>query len=113
MSIKIIKKKDDNFRLLLIFLILANYKGLKTILGGLLACNYTTELNEINSSEVPWKGIQFKDVKENFENFKKENPNIKDTTVYRTFKINPLKLWCWHDYLTHEGINCCTNQKFN
>jgi hypothetical protein len=32
-----------------------------------------------------------------FDKYKAENPD--DSTLYRTFKINPLKFWFWKEYL--------------
>ena len=41
----------------------------------------------------------FKDVNSNFNRYLKANPS--DKTLYRTFKINPLKFWLWSDFLFH------------
>ncbi|WP_149240959.1 hypothetical protein [Dyadobacter sp. 32] len=32
-----------------------------------------------------------------FEKYRKKNPT--DSTLYRTFKINPLKFWFWKEYI--------------
>ena len=87
---------------IIVLIISANYTGLKTVLGGLPVYNYTTESNEFEGYEIPWKGLNFENTIANFKKFKEENPKSNDTVLYRTFKIEPLKFWYWHDYLTHD-----------
>lgn len=87
---------------IVLIILIANYTGLKTILGGLPVYNYTTESNGFEGSEIPWKGLSFENTIGNFKNFKVENPKTNDTVLYRTFKIEPLKFWYWQDYLTHD-----------
>jgi len=88
--------------ILVIIVLLSNYTILKSYIGGLPVYNYETKNKEFQNIEVPWKGLKFNQIKSNFEVFKKNNPDTKDTVLYRNFKINPLKFWNWHDYLVHE-----------
>lgn len=96
------KKKTMIISVLLILLVLlSNYTPLKTIFKGLPVYDYATEQNEFKSSEIPWKGSKFQKTLNSFEEFKRDNPNSNDTILYRTFKINPLEFWNWHEYMTH------------
>ncbi len=96
------KKMTISILIIVLIILLANYTGLKTVLGGLPVYKYATESNEFVDTEILWKGLNFENTLSNFKKFKVENPNTNDAVLYRTFKIEPLKFWNWHDYLTHE-----------
>ncbi|WP_297336602.1 hypothetical protein [Algoriphagus sp.] len=63
---------------------------------------YQTPNAEFQFTSIPSKGRGINMMKEQFSNFKKENPHYSDLTLYRTCKRNPLKFWNWHNYLTHK-----------
>ncbi len=86
--------------LFILVVLLGNYTIFKTFFGGLPVYNYET----LNRSylEVPWKGSTFDNIENGFNSYKHENPNTNDTILYRTFKMNPLKFWLWHDYATDK-----------
>ncbi len=86
----------------ILFIAFSNYTGLHTVFRGLPVYHYETENNEFNSIEMLSKGISFNSIQENFDNFKNSHPNTKDIILYRTFKVNILEFWNWHDYITHE-----------
>lgn len=48
-----------------------------------------------NSEKYIWTTEQ--ELINHFSDYKKNNP--RDSVLYRTFKINPLKFWLWRDYI--------------
>jgi len=64
--------------------------------------HYETESSEFVFTVIPEKGRDTEMMERQFQKFLKENPQSKDTIIYRTFKRNPLKFWNWSFYMTSE-----------
>ncbi|RPD91198.1 hypothetical protein EGM88_14765 [Aureibaculum marinum] len=99
--------------LLILLVVTSNYTSLKTVFKGLPVYNFATEQNKFKSVEIPWKGVKFQNTVNSFEKFEKENLNTNDSILYRTFKINPLKFWNWHEYITHPRYKLPYKSKEN
>ncbi|MTI87582.1 MAG: hypothetical protein FH748_06390 [Balneolaceae bacterium] len=89
--------------ILVIILVLNSSPVLPIYLGidGLLThYYYTTENHNFEFTEIRGKrDLEIMD--RSFNDYLEENPGTQDTTIYRTFRFNPLKVWKWRDYLTH------------
>ncbi len=70
-------------------------------IGGILEhYYYATEDRQFEFTEISGKrGLDV--MQRSFNDFQSENPSTQDTTIYRTFRLNPLKVWKWREYLTH------------
>ncbi|HZV68579.1 MAG TPA: hypothetical protein VFG10_03515 [Saprospiraceae bacterium] len=64
--------------------------------------NFETKNGYFKDAVIPEKGRDLDHMKYAFARFKEENPGTIDTVLYRTFKLNYLKYWKWHDYATKE-----------
>ncbi len=63
---------------------------------------YETRNSEFVFTVIPEKGRDTEMMERQFQKFLKENPQSKDTIIYRTFKRNPLKFWNWSFYMTSD-----------
>ena len=63
---------------------------------------YETQNTEFAFTVIPEKGRDTEMMERQFQKFLKENPQSKDTIIYRTFKRNPLKFWNWSFYMTSD-----------
>jgi hypothetical protein len=64
---------------------------------------YTTVHAKFTADEFSEKGRDFERVERMFAEFVKSNPQTSDTVLYRTFSINPLRFWHWHEYVFNSG----------
>lgn len=68
--------------------------------------HYSAADGEFEFRETTGKGRDLEMMQLQFESFRKNNSNlVQDTTIYRTFRMNPLKVWKWREYLIHPRWN--------
>ena len=65
---------------------------------------YTTANKDFLEQEDIYKGgpRDLQRIERRFDYFLEQNPQTKDTILYRTFDRNPLKFWYWREYLTNR-----------
>ncbi|PZD77415.1 hypothetical protein [Mesonia sp. K7] len=82
-------------------ILLSNLFPLRLFIEGvIIPYPYETENSEFEYVACPSKGLSIEFMENKFLKFLEENPQTKDTIIYRKFKRNPLKFWNWKFYLT-------------
>lgn len=96
-------KKHLIFLLYLVIIVLVfNYSGITRFIFALDAgYTYSTSDGEYTAYENSHSAPKFEGIQVKFLNYLKTKPNLSDTSLYRTFRINPFKFWQWKAYLTH------------
>jgi hypothetical protein len=51
--------------------------------------------------EYQLKGSNFNGCRNQFEDYKRANPLIKNKQLYRTFTLKPWRFWEWHEWIIH------------
>jgi len=64
--------------------------------------HYTNADNSFRYTEFPGKGLDFEAGVTRWERFKDHTPDNPNRTLYRTFRINPLKFWEWWQFIAHS-----------
>lgn len=64
--------------------------------------HFETRNGEYQFETIPSNGRDLEMMKAQSEIFFKENPQVEDKTIYRTFKCNPLQFWNWYRYVFNE-----------
>ena|GEM_PF-1143605 len=98
-----------------------NYKPLYlTLIGIILISNtppvtfflqphyhYQTKDGKFSYTEEPGKGLDYDILQVRYQRYLKEhpsqNPNQKDNTLYRTFRIKPWQFWQWWEMTVRNG----------
>lgn len=89
--------------LVLAILVISNTSFMKTVLSGMFnSYEFRTQNKEFTFILISEKGKNIEMMDRHFKIFKNENPQTKDTIIYRTFKKETLKFWNWYSYLTEE-----------
>lgn len=65
--------------------------------------HYRNADSSFSYTEYPGKGLDFETGQTRWERFKKLNRQNPNKTLYRTFRINPLKFWEWWQFIAHNG----------
>jgi hypothetical protein len=56
--------------------------------------------------EVVWKGDKLEICLRRYDHFLRDNKNVEDKTLYRTFTLKPWRFWEWHElYLTPDRFS--------
>lgn len=61
---------------------------------------YTTKTHGFSDSDYAFQGRTFDEVLNSFEEYK-QGCHLPEVVLYRTFAMNPLKIWLWGEYLFH------------
>ena len=74
-----------------------------TIIGYFLKRNYT--YSNYNGTfrhyEDGLKGKSYEGRDKRFQTFLRDNPQVGDTQLYRTFTLDPWRFWEWHEWYYH------------
>ncbi|MDT0553497.1 hypothetical protein [Urechidicola vernalis] len=73
--------------------------------GVIIPYHFETKHSEFEFIAYPSKGRGTEEMDKKFKKFIKENPQTKDTTIYRSFSRNALKFWNWRFYFTSDLYN--------
>jgi len=52
--------------------------------------------------EFPEKGITYKSMRIQYQQYLLENPDKSNQTLYRTFRIKPWQFWEWWQFIAHH-----------
>ncbi|RQO66820.1 hypothetical protein DBR40_21435 [Pedobacter sp. KBW01] len=79
--------------ILILFITLSNTSPVQFFTLG--NYHYRNADNSFTYTEFPGKGLDFETGITRGERFKREHPDSANKTLYRTFRLNPLKFWEW------------------
>jgi len=96
MYIKIILTSISSIAITFLVITISFFNSNKISFGERI--NFQTKNGEFKFTAIPSKGIDYKMMERQFEEFKLKNNTINETTLYRTTTKNYLKISKWCQY---------------